>query len=86
MVAVLLRRVPRLDDASWSFFVFFSHDNIFMELALWEMVAGGCDASGVRASQLIKHWAVTAHAGPRGFAINIGAEAHAPSRRSAANI
>jgi hypothetical protein len=33
--------VPRLDDASWSFFVFFSQDGIFMALALWEEVAGG---------------------------------------------
>jgi hypothetical protein len=26
--------LPRLDDVSWSFFVFFSQDNIFMALAL----------------------------------------------------
>jgi hypothetical protein len=34
--------VPRLDDTSWSFFVFFSQDGIFMALALalWEEVAG----------------------------------------------
>jgi hypothetical protein len=78
--------VPRLDDASWSFFVFFSHA-IFMvlALALWEKVAGGCDASGARASQLIKRWAATARAAPRGFAINADAEAQASSRRSAAN-
>jgi hypothetical protein len=34
-------RVSRLDDASWSFFVFFSQDDIFMALALWEEVAEG---------------------------------------------
>jgi hypothetical protein len=33
--------VPWLDDASWSFFVFFSQDGIFMALALWKEVAGG---------------------------------------------
>jgi hypothetical protein len=79
--------VPRFDDASWSFFVFFSQDDIFMALALalWEKVAGGCDASGVHVSQLIKHWAATAHAAPRGFAINADAEAQASSRRSAAS-
>jgi hypothetical protein len=38
---LLLRRVPRLDDASWSFFVLFSQDGTFMALALWEEVAGG---------------------------------------------
>jgi hypothetical protein len=27
--------MERLDDASWSFFVFLSQDNIFMVLALW---------------------------------------------------
>jgi hypothetical protein len=36
--------VPRLDDASWSLFIFFSQDDIFMALALalalWEEVAG----------------------------------------------
>jgi hypothetical protein len=35
--------VSRLDDASWSLFVFFSQDGIFMALvlalALWEEVA-----------------------------------------------
>jgi hypothetical protein len=44
--------VPQLDDASWSFFVFFSRDDIFMELALalalWEVVAGG-GGEGTRA-------------------------------------
>jgi hypothetical protein len=81
--------VPRLEDASWSFFVFFSQDNIFMALvlvlALWEEVAGGCDTSSARASQLIKRWTATAHAAPRGFDINTGAEAQASSRRSSAN-
>jgi hypothetical protein len=35
--------VPRLDDVSWSFIVFFSQDDIFLvlALALWEEVAGG---------------------------------------------
>jgi hypothetical protein len=37
--------VPRLDDALWSFFVFFSQDGIFMALALalalWEEFPGG---------------------------------------------
>jgi hypothetical protein len=51
---LLLWRVPWLDDASWSFFIFFSQDGIFMVLALaltlWE-----CDASGAYARQLIKH-------------------------------
>jgi hypothetical protein len=36
--------VPLLDDASWSFFIFFSLDGIFMALALalalWEEVGG----------------------------------------------
>jgi hypothetical protein len=34
--------VPRLDDASWSFFVFFSQDGIFMALALWKEIAVVC--------------------------------------------
>jgi hypothetical protein len=34
--------VPRLDDASWSFFVFFSQDSIFMALVLWEAIAMVC--------------------------------------------
>jgi hypothetical protein len=33
--------MPWLDDVSWSFFVFFSQDGIFMALALWEEIAGG---------------------------------------------
>jgi hypothetical protein len=33
--------VPWLDDASWSFFVFFSQDDIFMALVVWEEVAEG---------------------------------------------
>jgi hypothetical protein len=41
---LLLRRVPWLDDASWSFFAFFRQDDIFMTLALalylWEEVTG----------------------------------------------
>jgi hypothetical protein len=81
--------VPRLDDATWSFFVFFSQDDIFMALALalalWEEVARECDASSARTHQLMKCWAATAHATPRGLAINTGAEAQALSRRSAAS-
>jgi hypothetical protein len=34
--------MPQLDDASWSFFVFFSQDGIFMALALWEEIAVVC--------------------------------------------
>jgi hypothetical protein len=36
--------VPLLDDASWSLFIFFNQDDIFMVLALalvlWEEVGG----------------------------------------------
>jgi hypothetical protein len=50
-------------------------------------VGVGCSGgvSGARALPLIKRWAATARATPRGFAINAGAEAQAPSRRSAAS-
>jgi hypothetical protein len=34
--------VPRLDNASWLFFIFFSHDDILMALALWEEIAMVC--------------------------------------------
>jgi hypothetical protein len=34
--------VPRLNDASWSFFVFFIQHSIFMALALWEEIAMVC--------------------------------------------
>jgi hypothetical protein len=47
--------------------------------------SGGMCGSGARTRPLIKRWAATARASPRGFAINAGAEAHAPSGRSAAN-
>jgi hypothetical protein len=79
--------VPQLDDASWSFFVFFSQDDIFMALALalWEEVAVVCAGSSARACQLIKRWAATARTGPRAFAINAGTEAQASSRRSVAS-
>jgi hypothetical protein len=40
---------------------------------------GGSDASGARARQIIKRWAATAHAAPRGFAINTAVEAQASS-------
>jgi hypothetical protein len=80
-----LRRGPRLDDTSWSFFVFFCQDDIFMALALalWEEVAVVCAGSGARARQLIKFWAATTRAGPRAFTINAGAEAQASPHRSA---
>jgi hypothetical protein len=60
--------VERLDDASTSFFVFFSQDNIFMAWVLEDLaVVSGSDAS---TRQLIKPWAATARAGPSAFAIN----------------
>jgi hypothetical protein len=37
-----LWRVPRLDEASWLFFVFFSQDGIFTALALWVEIAVVC--------------------------------------------
>jgi hypothetical protein len=46
-----LRCVPRLDDASWPFFVFFSQGGIFMALALWKEIAMVCiGAAPVHAS------------------------------------
>jgi hypothetical protein len=66
-----LRRVPRLDNVSWSFFVFFSQGGICMALALWEEVAVVCAGSSARTRQLIKGWPATV----RAFVINAGAEA-----------
>jgi hypothetical protein len=71
--------VLRLDDASWSFFIFFSQDNIFMASYVGRDCGGVC-GSGTGARQLIKCWATTAQAGPRAFAINTGAEAQTSSR------
>jgi hypothetical protein len=34
--------VRRLDNASWSFFICFSHGGFFMALALWEEIAVVC--------------------------------------------
>jgi hypothetical protein len=47
-----------LDDASWSFLVFFSQDNIFMALALalWVEIAVVCAGRGARVRHLIKPW------------------------------
>jgi hypothetical protein len=51
-----LWRVLRLEDVSWSFLVFFSHDDIFMAvaLALWVLVV--CAGHVARVRQLIKPW------------------------------
>jgi hypothetical protein len=53
-----LQRVPRLDDASWSFLVFFSQYDIFMALALalWVEIAMVCAERGARVRHLIKPW------------------------------
>jgi hypothetical protein len=75
------RRAERLIDASWSFFIFFSQDDIFMALALWKRLRW-C----VREQrQLIKAWAATVRAGDSAFTINMGAEAQAAWLELAAN-
>jgi hypothetical protein len=50
--------VRRLDDASWSFLVFFSQEGIFMALALALSVeiAVVCAGHGARVRHLIKPW------------------------------
>jgi hypothetical protein len=68
--------VERLDDASASFFAFFRHDDIFMAWAMGDFCSSVCGNGGC-ACQLIKAWAAIARAGPRAFAINVGAEAQA---------
>jgi hypothetical protein len=73
--------VERLNDASLSFFIFFSQDDIFMALALWRRLRW-C----VRERrQLIEPLTATTYAGPSAFTINIGAEAQTASLQSAAN-
>jgi hypothetical protein len=73
-----LRCVERLDNALWSFLLFFSHDGIFMALAMWRRL-WWC----VRERrQLIKPWAAHACVGPSAFTINVGAEAQTSSRQS----
>jgi hypothetical protein len=73
--------VEGLDDASWSFFVFFSQDGTFMALALWR----GLRWCVRERRQLIKPLMATTRAGPSAFAINTGAEAQAASLQSTTN-
>jgi hypothetical protein len=77
--------MERLDDASTSFFVFFSQEDIFMGAGC-EGFCGGACGSDASARQLIKPWAATARTGPRAFAINTDAEAQLSSRQSAASV
>jgi hypothetical protein len=75
--------MERLDDASVSFFVFLSQEDIFMGSSCGGSCSGAC-GSDASAHQLIKPWAATARAGPCAFSINAGAEAQTSSRQSAA--
>jgi hypothetical protein len=56
--------MERLDDASMSFFVFFSQEGIFMD-ASYDRSCGGACGGDASARQFIKPWTAT-------FAINAG--------------
>jgi hypothetical protein len=79
-------RADELEPTLPSFFVFFSHDVIFLE-RLWRCGNGGSASWCVRhrwpQGRLKKPWLATTHAGTSTFAINTDVEAQASSRLSA---